>query len=270
MQSPQYIGVYSLRNKLQGGSKALYFVWQTEAGDYIVQRIDSARKPVGVPERVAHDVLLHNFVPEAPPTPQPVMPQDDALSSSGPLPPQGRQQGPAVRRAPAEQEQQLIFAPSQPAADTSDDGDEEFRRLELARKAKQVEISMRETFRKTLLRLKRPKERHAALTALEQMAESKEGIVPEHSHMFRDFGVQLRKQSQPDTALRFSRRVVKLAPGDDHALFNMARVLCDLRKFEEAEQLLAQAMQIDASEPVYRRLRDYIMREKRRAPRSRR
>ena len=67
MQSPQYIGVYSLRNKLQGGSKALYFVWQTEVGDYIVQRIDSARKPVGVPERVAHDVLLHNFVPEAPP-----------------------------------------------------------------------------------------------------------------------------------------------------------------------------------------------------------
>ena len=193
MQSPQYIGVYSLRNKLQGGSKALYFVWQTEAGDYIVQRIDSARKPVGVPERVAHDVLLHNFVPEAPPTPQPVMPQDDAIPSSGVQPPQA-QQGTAARRQPAEQEQQLIFAPSQPAAAAPDDGDEEFRRLELARKAKQVETSMRETFRKTLLRLKRPKERHAALTALEQMAESKEGIVPEHSHMFRDFGVQLNEE----------------------------------------------------------------------------
>lgn len=269
MQSPQYIGVYSLRNKLQGGPKALYFVWQTEAGDYIVQRIDSARKPVGVPERVAHDVLLHNFVPEAPPTPQPVVPQADAAPSSGARPQQEQQEASARRAAP-EQEQQLIFAPSQPAEDTSGDGDEEFRRLELARKAKQIEASMRETFRKTLLRLKRPKERHAALTALEQMAESKEGIVPEHRHMFRDFGVQLRKQSQPDTALPFSRRVVKLAPGDDHALFNMARVLCDLRKFEEAEQLLAQAMKIDASEPVYRRLRDYIMREKRRAPRSRR
>ena len=269
MQSPQYIGVYSLRNKLQGGSRALYFVWQTETGDYIVQRIDSARKPVGVPERVTRDVLLHNFVPEAPPTPQPVVPHDSSLPSFDPLPPQG-QQGAGARRAAAEQEQQLLFAPSQPAAETSDDGDEEFRRLELARKAKQVETSMRETFRKTLLRLKRPKERHAALTALEQMAASKEGIMPEHRHMFRDFGVQLRKQSQPDTALHFSRRVVKLAPGDDHALFNMARVLCDLRKFEEAEQLLAQAMKIDASEPVYRRLRDYIMREKRRAPRSRR
>ena len=130
----------------------------------IRRRIDSARKPVGVPERVAHDVLLHNFVPEAPPTPQPVMPQDDAIPSSGVQPPQA-QQGTAARRQPAEQEQQLIFAPSQPAAAAPDDGDEEFRRLELARKAKQVETSMRETFRKTLLRLKRPKERHAALTA---------------------------------------------------------------------------------------------------------
>lgn len=268
MQSPQYIGVYALRNKLQGGSKALYFVWQTESGDYIVQRIDSARKPVGVPERVARDVLLHNFVPEAPPAPQPVPPQDESPASSG-RPPQARQSAADAYRATAEQERQLLFAPAQTAEATPWD-DEEFRRLELARKAKQLETAMRETFRKTLLRLKRPKERVAALTALEQMATAQEGIVPEHRHMFRDFGVQLRKQSQPDTALHFSRRVVKLAPGDDHALFNMARILCDLRKFDEAEQLLAQAMKIDASEPVYRRLRDYIMREKRRAPRSRR
>ena len=267
MQSPQYIGVYSLRNKLQGGSKALYFVWQTETGDYIVQRIDSARKPVGVPERVAHDVLLHNFVPEAPPTPQPVMPQDDGLPASEPA---GQAQGAAAYRAAADREQELIFAPPSAADNASGDGDEEFRRLELARKAKQLEAAMRETFRKTLLRLKRPKEQRAALAALEQMAAAREGIVPEHRHMFRDFGVQLRKQSQPDTALHFSRRVVNLAPGDDHALFNMARILCDLRKFDEAEQRLAQAMKIDASEPVYRRMRDYIMREKRRAPRNRR
>lgn len=262
MQSPQYIGVYSLRNKLQEGARALYFVWQTETDDHIVQRIDSARKPIGVPERIARDVLLRNFVPEVPPAPQLPPTQDDALplSSSAPLQKQ-------------RETEPLLLPPPASTAGKEEDApfsDKEFRRLELARKAKQLEAAMRETFRKTLLRLKRPKERHAALTALEQLAASREGILPEHRHMFRDFGVQLRKQSQPDTALHFSHRVVKLAPGDDHALFNMARILYDLRKFDEAEQLLKQAMKMNASEPAHRLLLDSIMREKRRAPRTRR
>ncbi len=269
MQSPQYIGVYSLRNKLQGVSKALYFVWQTDSGDYIVQRIDSARRPVGVPERVARDVLLQNFVPEAPPAPQPVMPQEGENSFINIAKFQDKTELPFLDGPAGGGEPQAPRMPSPPADAAPQDDDAEFRRLELARKAKQVETSMRETFRKTLLRLKRPKERHAALTALEQMAASKEGIMPEHRHMFRDFGVQLRKQAQADTALRFSRRVVKLAPNDDHALFNTARILCDLQKYDEAEQLLAQAMQIDANEPVYRLLRDHIIREKQRNRKTR-
>lgn len=170
----------------------------------------------------------------------------------------------AARKAP-DKEQVLLFPPQEPAGKPADT-DDDFRRLELARKAKQLEAAMRDTFRKTLLRLKRPKERTAALAALEQMAAASEGVTTEHRHMFRDFGVQLRKQSMPETALHFSRRVVSLAPGDDHALFNLARILCELRQFNEAEKLLAQAMQIDRTEPVYRLLRDYIMREKRRKP----
>ena len=49
--------------------------------------------------------------------------------------------------------------------------------LEAARKAKAVESQLRETFRQTLLRLKRPRERKAALLALEQMANATEGIM---------------------------------------------------------------------------------------------
>ena len=262
MQTPQYIGVYSLRNKLQEGPRTLYFVWQTETDEYIVQRIDSARQPTGAPERIARDMLLRNFVPEAPPTPRAVAPQDGALSPSSP----------AARPETQETESASLVSP--PGSTGGEEealfSDMEFRRLELARKAKHLEAALRETFRKTLLRLKRPKERSAALAALEQLAAAEEGIVVEHRHMFRDFGVQLRKHAHPETALHFSHRVVKLAPGDDHALFNMARVLYDLRKFDEAEQLLEKAMKMNAAEPAHRLLRDSIMREKRRAPRTRR
>ena len=261
MQSPQYIGVYSLRNKLQEGPRTLYFVWQTETDDYIVQRIDSARKPTGAPERIARDMLLRNFVPEAPPAPRAVPPQDDTLSPSSP----------ATRPETQETERETLFSPPDSTGEEEAlFSDTEFRRLELARKAKHLEAALRETFRKTLLRLKRPKERSAALAALEQLAAAKDGIVAEHRHMFRDFGVQLRKHAHPETALHFSHRVVRLAPGDDHALFNMARVLYDLRKFDEAEQLLEKAMKMNAAEPAHRLLRDSIMREKRRPPRTRR
>ena len=130
--------------------------------------------------------------------------------------------------------------------------------LEAARKAKVVETKLRETFRQTLLRLKRPRERKAALLALEQLARTKEGITPSHKHMFRDFGVRLRQNSQPNLALLFTRKAVELAPEDDHAHFNLARILCSLGMYDEAAAHVATALSVSSEEPLYFKLLEHI------------
>ena len=130
--------------------------------------------------------------------------------------------------------------------------------LEAARKAKVVESKLRETFRQTLLRLKRPRERKAALLALEQLAQTKDGIIPAHKHMFRDFGVRLRQNSQPDLALLFSRKAVELAPEDDHAHFNLARILCSLGLYDEAATHIGTALSMSSGEPLYFKLLEHI------------
>lgn len=135
--------------------------------------------------------------------------------------------------------------------------------LEAARKAKVVESKLRETFRQTLLRLKRPRERKAALLALEQLAQTKDGIIPAHKHMFRDFGVRLRQNSQPDLALLFSRKAVELAPEDDHAHFNLARILCSLGLYDEAATHIGTALSMSSGEPLYFKLLEHIRELKR-------
>ncbi|MTJ91791.1 MAG: tetratricopeptide repeat protein [Desulfovibrio sp.] len=148
--------------------------------------------------------------------------------------------------------------PAAPAAQAVQAGPKKAYDLEAARKAKVVETKLRETFRQTLLRLKRPRERKAALLALEQLAHTKEGITPSHKHMFRDFGVRLRQNSQPDLALLFSRKAVELAPEDDHAHFNLARILCSLGMYDEAAAHVAAALSVSSEEPLYFKLLEHI------------
>ena len=134
--------------------------------------------------------------------------------------------------------------------------------MEAIRKAKMTEKRLRETFRQTLLRLNRPRERQAALSALEQLAGATENICTMHKHMFRDFGVRLRQSSQPALALLFSRKVVELAPDDDHAHFNLARILCMLGQFDEAAAHIRAAMNAGGDEPTYFRMLVHIRKEK--------
>lgn len=133
---------------------------------------------------------------------------------------------------------------------------------EIARQAKMTESKLREAFRQALLRLKRPRERLGALKTLEQLAETTENICTAHKHMFRDFGVRLRQNSHPDLALLFSRKVVQLAPNDDHAHFNLARVLCVLGQYDEAAAHIRAAMNMDSDEHLYFRMLVYIRKEK--------
>lgn len=143
-----------------------------------------------------------------------------------------------------------------------DVSDEELSALERARKAKQLENDLRGQFAKALRALSRPDDRKAALAVLERMASLRNGIEFSHRHMFRDFGVSLRKKGLPELAVAFARRVVALAPQDDHARFNLARNLDVAGKIDEAEAQLGAARKLDPNEKIYDRMAAHLARER--------
>ena len=242
MRNPKFIGVYSVAAAQAAGQrKTLYFVWEAETGSFVVQRLNNAFQPVADPERMTADIFSQRFTAEPAILAMPVRSLDMSKVVGRFVPPPQAEQG-------------GVFG--------------EVSSAEQQRRARLVETGMRETFRKAVARLKRPKERQTAFTALEQLASVREGIQPQHKHMFRDFGARLRQLSYPSAALAFSRRVLDLAPDDDHAHFNMARILHAMGEDEAAIKHLQRAMLLDGSEPVYGRMLRYIRNQQRRSTKN--
>ncbi len=292
MRRSKFTGVFSFSANWTGSrSKTHYFVWELPDGAYAVQELNAAFQPVAEVERISAKSFLREFKAEPNILAMPVITPDLSHFEQGVAtpPPEGgaaKQPQPAptaVKSGPGfaplemtspkgnlpesvEVAPQGAGTPSRTATGVTAVHYEEAPTpapkraydLEAARKAKVVETKLRETFRQTLLRLKRPRERKAALLALEQIAQTKEGITSSHKHMFRDFGVRLRQNSQPDLALLFSRKAVELAPEDDHAHFNLARILCSLGMYDEAASHIATAMSMSSEEPLYFKLLEHI------------
>ena len=297
MRRSKFTGVFSFSANWTGSrSKTHYFVWELPDGAYAVQELNAAFQPVAEVERISAKSFLREFKAEPNILAMPVITPDLSHFEQGMVtpPPEGgaaKQPQPAptaaksgpgfaplemtspkgnlpesVEVAPQGSGTPSLPTPSRAATGVTavhyEEGPTPAPKraydLEAARKAKVVESKLRETFRQTLLRLKRPRERKAALLALEQIAQTKEGITPSHKHMFRDFGVRLRQNSQPDLALLFSRKAVELAPEDDHAHFNLARILCSLGMYDEAASHIATAMSMSSEEPLYFKLLEHI------------
>lgn len=249
MRQPRYLGVYSERpgaGTRASGRKvrpARFFVWELSPADYAIQELDGALEPSSRVRLVSAGRLQSGFQLEPSILVAPITLPDIANAE--------REPDTAETAAPRK------------AAELNDDT---LRELDHARRTKQVENDLRGSFRKALRGLGRPREREAALAALEQIAEARDGIVPEHKHMFRDFGVTLRKKDLPDIALRCGLRVLELSPEDDHGHFNLARILCALGAWDQAAAHVEKAMRLDGAEPVYPRMLAHIRRESRRAP----
>lgn len=252
MRLPKYLGVYSISSaRADSHRKALFFAWELPDGTCAVQQLDGAFQPAAEPERVSAAYFSASFRAEPSILAMPMTSLDIRL-----LPDRAGQNEAAPAHAPA---------PSALRSETTSK-DSVLLSLDSARKAKQVEFNLRETFRKTLLRLKRPRERQAAISALEQLAGTTDDIAPAHKHMFRDFGVRLRKSSLPELALLFSRKALELAPKDGHAHFNLARILCILGMYDEAAEHMRTAILLDGSQPVYSRMLTHISKEKQLRP----
>ena len=102
-----------------------------------------------------------------------------------------------------------------------------------------------------------------ALQALRDIAEMEEGIVPDHKHMFAEFGINLRKGKLPEIALAHAKRVLSLAPGDSHGHFNIAHIYHTLGELGEAEQHLRTALEFSPDLGHARDFLAYIGKERR-------
>ncbi len=131
--------------------------------------------------------------------------------------------------------------------------------LENLPKGGKVEDVLREHFRKALLRLRRADSKASGLASIQTLLEVEEGITPEHKHLFMEFGVNMRKNQYYDEALAFCKRSLSLAPQDDHAHFNAARILMDMGRYDEAEQHLLTAQDIN-NNVIYRKALAHIER----------
>lgn len=229
MRSPKFIGVYAPVKEQRNNTRArLYFAWNLDRDRYAVQQLDGAYMAKGAPRLVDAREFATSWRPQ---------PKILAVPLSTP------------------DFRPLLTAPPPRAAELTD---ATLDALNKARQARQVEQDLRDGFNKAFRALNRPRDRRGALAALATLADAKKGVVPVHKHMFRDFGVALRKKSLNDLALLHARRVVELAPEDDHAHFNMARICDALGMRAEALAHLEKAVSIDSGEEVYHKMLAWI------------
>ncbi len=121
-----------------------------------------------------------------------------------------------------------------------------------------VEDTLRELFRKALVRIKRTGSVQSSLPILKNLLEVQEGITQKHKHMFSEFGIEMRKNKCYAEAMAFAQRTLVLSENDDHAHFNVARVLIDMGDYDEAEQHLLTAQYINPDSRIYKKALQYI------------
>lgn len=229
MRNPRFLGVYSRKSKhARQGKGAMWFVWRLADGNYAVQELDQA------------------YMAKGPAIPVPGERFDSLFRLE-----------PSILAAPVATPD---FAQLSPAPSPNEPGP---GRPDPARQAMQLETDLRENFSKALRGLLRQRDRQAALASLERIANSSKGITASHKHMFRDFGVALRKKALYRLGIACAQRAVDLAPDDDHARFNLARMLGMAGMYDEAEAQLKIAQKLNPGEKAYGRLERHLAAERR-------
>ena len=70
-------------------------------------------------------------------------------------------------------------------------------------------------------------------------------FAEEHKHMFNEFGIKLRKNKMYEQALQFYSRAQKLSELDEHLLYNIGRVLIEIKEYQKARVMLAKAVEVN-------------------------
>lgn len=233
MASGTFLGVYaSYSNKTatntKKASKRYWFVWEDEQG-YMVQLLDNAYQPITEPRVLSIEAFEKNFV---------IQPHILAapITSFQPINKTNTKKN-IVRY---NKQTKHISSKSQ-VSNTNFDSKKNM--IAEHKEAKYIDTKLRSEFTTALERW-HSGDNLTSLKTFEGLSNIQEGIVPEHKHMFTDFGVDLRKNSLPKLALLHFKRAVDLSPGDAHAHFNLARAYYELGNLNEAEQHLEKALSI--------------------------
>ncbi|MDR3044312.1 MAG: tetratricopeptide repeat protein [Desulfovibrio sp.] len=288
METGIFKGVYSSIEPRQAGRpgggvpgrnaarKRYWFVWEHDAGGYVVQPLSASMEPTGERRAVGTAELARSYAFEpdilaAPIRTAPVAAaygeREDiarpaafgqaeaggadaaSLASPASLARQARRVNPASGGAQASG-----MAAGRDAARRSGD----IAGLEVGA---QTERALRADFATALAQLRRG-DRDRAVRALERLAETPGEFVPAHRHMFTDFGINLRKSKLPRIAIQHHLRALDLSPDDSHVHFNIARAYYDMGDMDRAERHLRASLDLTPDLDPSRRFLDFVLERK--------
>lgn len=225
--------------------KRYWFVWEHDAGGYVVQPLSASMQPTGERRAVSAAELAKGYAFEPDILAAPIRPGLGGMQ--------------AGRDGKAQPEEPVAAAPARMAA--SRDATRRTGDIAGHEVGAQTERSLRADFATALAQLRRG-DRDRAVRALERLAETPGEFVPAHRHMFTDFGINLRKSKLPRIAIRHHLRALDLSPGDSHVHFNIARAYYDMGDTERAEKHLRESLELTPDLDASRRFLDFLLERK--------
>ena len=101
-------------------------------------------------------------------------------------------------------------------------------------------------------------EAHNADLVFHKIMRIDAAFLPEHKHLFNDFGIQMRKLGMYDAAMQYYSRAYRLCRTDEHLLYNMARTLFEKGRIKSARMLLTRALRLNPEFPEARAFMAYL------------
>jgi len=262
----EYKGVYSTLESEQGTAlteqeKRYWLVWFTDNDTVMIQALSAQRTVAGKQYRLRVEDFIHRFIKEPD-----VLLQPQVLAHAHLVEHEARS---------LPDEPYMFVLKDKHGADVTPELVSSSKALDIAREEAEafareqktpenVAKNLKADFEKALDALENG-DRRNALKLLTKLADSKDGVLPEHKHVFAGFGSDLRKQKLPAAALQHQLRVVELSPKDDHALFNVARVYYDMGDYGNTIRYLNRAIALNENLKSAQRFLEYVRSEGRAA-----
>lgn len=206
--------------------KQYWLVRQTTTDQAEVQPINEHLIPIGKKRAIAVVTLLERFTPE----PDFYIQHPDFL--------------PEPSKTPLDLDEGVAEAAPPSPPEPLPGLRVEIEGFELSGTAEDIEKNARAGFGLGLIYLKRGNVEKAE-SIFTRLAEMDAPFVPEHKHMFNDFGISLRKQSLLDTALKHYLRALELAGEDENLMHNIARAYFEKKDIANCVRYLEKSLEVN-------------------------
>lgn len=195
--------------------RVLFFIIESDDGKFAVQALNHNHVPTGEVRWIDRDRLLKEFVPEPNVFADACAPAMEKLAQT-------------VDRAEDHHRNGELYS-----------AESEYKNA-----LKIDEAHVRATFGLGMTYLDRGESDKGDLV-FRRIAAMKTALDPEHKHLFNEFGLKLRKARLYTQALKHYARAYKLAPNDEHLLYNMARAFFDKGSLKQAETFLLKSIALN-------------------------